>query len=85
MPRSIISAASSGGHFSRVTFTASTMLFTVSARASATSREVTAMVFGRPLTRSRPRISMDSARSPGIAEPISSFICSEVRSPMARL
>ncbi|MNV56410.1 hypothetical protein D3C71_1486930 [compost metagenome] len=85
MPRSIMSAASSGGHFSRVTLTASIMAFTVSFSASEISSEVMVSVLGRPVTRSRPRISIVSAFSSGSAEPMSILSCSAVRSPTIRL
>src|SRR5439155_11427352 len=57
MPLSITSAASSGGHRSRVFFTASMIEFTGSSMAFRTSSAVMWIVLGRPLTRSRPLIS----------------------------
>ncbi|MNI72475.1 hypothetical protein D3C73_1284200 [compost metagenome] len=85
MPRSIISAANSGGHFSRVTLTASTIAPTVSLSASEISSDVIVMVLGRPVTRSRPRISIVSTFSRASAEPTSIFNCSAVLSPIIKL
>jgi hypothetical protein len=41
----------------------------------------TVMVLGRPLTRSRPRISVLGSSGSGNAEPMAILISSEVRSP----
>jgi len=54
---SMMSAASSGGVRSSVTLTASTMADTGSSMALRISSVVVTTVFGRPVTRSRPRIS----------------------------
>ena len=69
MPCSMMSAASSGGVLSRVTFTASTMVDTGSSMASRISSVDVTIVLGRPVTRSRPRISACSSSSSGQAEP----------------
>ena len=57
MPRSMTSPASSGGHLSSVFLTASMIRLTGSSIARRTSAAEITMVLGRPLTRSRPRIS----------------------------
>jgi len=54
IPLSTISAASSGGVFSREILIASTTSETGSARASLISSEVTSIIFGAPAIRSRP-------------------------------
>ena len=85
MPRSTMSADSSGGVRSSATRTASTMTLTVSASASRISSSVMVIVFGTPSIRCRPLISIVIRSSSGKAEPISILICSAVRSPMSRL
>ena len=80
-----MSALSSGGVRSRATRTAFTMIEMGSARASRISASVMVRVLGIPSMRSRPLISMVMGSSRGKAEPISSLICSAVRSPMSRL
>ncbi|MNN62833.1 hypothetical protein D3C81_1781650 [compost metagenome] len=85
IPRSIMSAANSGGHFSSVTFTASTIAPTVSLSASEISSDVMVSVFGSPVTRSRPRISIVSTFSRASAEPTSILSCSAVLSPIIKL
>src|SRR5215813_1960078 len=85
IPRSTMSAESSGGVRSSATRTALTMVATESARASRTSSSVTTMVFGMPSIRLRPLISMFFGSSSGAADPISILICSAVRSPIRRL
>ena len=57
MPRSMMSAANSGGVLSSVSFTASTIAWAGSSIASRTSWLESTMVFGRPVIRSRPRTS----------------------------
>src|ERR1019366_749273 len=69
MPCSMMSAASSGGVRSKVTFTASTMAATGSSMALRISSVVVTTVFGRPVTRSRPRISAWSSSSSSQADP----------------
>jgi hypothetical protein len=66
----MMSAASSGGVLSSVTFTASHDGDTGSSMASRISSVVVTMVLGRPVTRSRPRISACSSSSsaPGRTE-----------------
>ena len=81
----MMSAASSGGVLSRVTFTASTMAETGSSMASRISSVEVTIVLGRPVTRSRPRISAWSSSSSGQAEPRAILTSSAVRSPRARL
>src|SRR5690606_40286229 len=61
IPRSKISAASSGGVLSKVIRTASTMVSTVSASASVISREETVTTLGKPVTRSLPFTSANSS------------------------
>ena len=78
------SPASSGGQVSSVVFTASTIAPTGSSIALRISSAVTTIVFGRPLTRSRPRISACGSSGLGKAEPISTLISSAVRSPSSR-
>ncbi len=85
MPRSTMSADSSGGVRSRATRTASTITFTVSASASLISSSVMVMVLGTPSMRCRPLISIVVLSSSGNAEPISILIASAVRSPISRL
>src|SRR5204862_232960 len=85
MPCSMMSAANSGGVLSRVTLTASTMAETGSSTARLISSVEVTMVLGRPVTRSRPRISACSSSSSGHAEPRAILISSDVRSPRARL
>ena len=91
MPRSMISLESSGGVHSSVSLMASTMRIRFSFIASRTSSERIRISFGRPSTRLRPLISIVvspcsvSVGSGGQAEPISSLICSAVRSPTSRL
>src|SRR5690606_40665354 len=62
--RSMMSPDSSGGHLSRVVFTASTTALTGSSIARRTSSAEITTVFGSPLTRSRPRISACGSSSP---------------------
>src|SRR5690606_7609047 len=64
IPRSMMSPDSSGGHLSRVVFTASTTALTGSSMARRTSSAEITTVFGSPLTRSRPRISACGSSSP---------------------
>ena len=65
MPRSMMSPASSGGVWSRVTRTASTIACTGSSIAVRTSELVSVTVRGSPETRSRPRISASRSAGPG--------------------
>ena len=83
IPLSMTSAASSGGHRSRVFFTASMIELTGSSRARRISSDVTWMVLGRPLTRSRPLISAIMSSGVGKADPMAILMASEVRSPRA--
>src|SRR3954471_20499461 len=85
MPRSMTSPESSGGVLSRVVLTASTIWLTGSSIALRISSELTTMVFGRPVTRSRPRISACGSSGAGNADPIAILISSAVRSPSIRL
>src|SRR5699024_11738012 len=62
-PRSIISAESSGGVRSRTVFAPWTIIDAGSRKAFSISPERTVIVRGRPVTISRPRISIDSLRS----------------------
>ena len=79
----MMSAASSGGVLSRVTLTASTMAATGSSIASRISSVVMTIVLGRPVTRSRPRISACSSSRAATREPRAIFTSSAVRSPRA--
>ena len=65
MPRSTMSADSSGGVRSSATRTASTITLTVSASASRISSSVMVMVFGTPSIRCRPLISIVMRSSSG--------------------
>ena len=87
MPRSMMSAASSGGVFSKVSLMASTTIITLSAKASRTSSAWMVTFLGRPSTRLRPLISTKAlmVSSVGKAEPMRILISSAVRSPMSRL
>ncbi|MBP1653789.1 MAG: hypothetical protein H6Q28_345 [Bacteroidetes bacterium] len=80
-----MSADSSGGVRSSVSFTASTIWETGSLRASRISTELASVVFGIPLTRSRPLTLMVISSFSGIAEPTSHLIASPVRSPIRML
>src|SRR4029077_16919787 len=71
MPRSTMSADSSGGVRSSATRTASTITLTVSASAVRISSSVMVMVLGTPSIRWRPLISIVILSSSGKAEPIS--------------
>ena len=79
----MMSAASSGGVLSSVTFTVSTIAATGSSIASRISSVDTTIVFGRPVTRSRPRTSAYSSSCSGYALPSAILISSAVRSPSA--
>ena len=81
MPCSIRSPESSGGVWSKVVLTASTMEVTGTSMALRISSLATTMVLGRPETRSRPRISACGSSGIGNAEPINILISSAVRSP----
>ncbi len=70
MPRSTMSAASSGGVRSSAILTVSTMVLIGSQIDSRTSSSVMIIVFGIPVTRSRPLISRVIFSSVGYAEPI---------------
>src|SRR6266699_2799943 len=81
IPRSMTSPASSGGHLSSVVLTASMIMLSGSSMAPRTSSEDISMVFGRPQTRSRPRISTFGSAAAGNAEPTEILMYSAVRSP----
>jgi hypothetical protein len=85
IPRSTMSAESSGGVCSSAMRTASMIVATGSARDSRISSSEIVIVFGTPSTRSRPLISIVSSSSSGNAEPILILISSAVRSPISRL
>ena len=57
----MMSPASSGGVRSSVSLTAATIWLTGSSSAARISVEVSSIVFGRPVTRSRPRISVTAS------------------------
>ena len=65
MPRSMMSDASSGGVLSSVDLMASTICESGSSSASRTSWDDSTTVFGRPVTRSRPRISHCASSAQG--------------------
>ncbi len=77
----MMSPASSGGVRSSVFFTASQICATGSSIARRTSSAEMMIVFGRPDTRSRPRISACGSPGSGNAEPTATLISSAVRSP----
>jgi hypothetical protein len=81
----MMSPASSGGVWSSVSLTAATMWPTGSSSAWRTSSELSSIVFGSPLTRSRPRISVRVSVGSGAAEPASSLTSSAVWAPIASL
>ena len=81
----MMSDASSGGVLSNVLRTASTMLATGSAIPVQTWFALIVRFLGRPLIKSRPRISMVSGLSTNMAVPNVILICSAVRSPISRL
>src|SRR6201995_5301286 len=85
MPRSLMSAESSGGVRSKATRIALRMTATLSVNASRISESSIVIVLGTPSIRLRPLISICSGLSSGYAEPISILICSAVRSPISRL
>ena len=85
MPRSLISAESSGGVRSSATRIAFRMVATHSLRDSRISLSSMVTVRGTPSMRLRPFTSIVSGFSSGYAEPISILICSAVRSPTSRL
>ncbi len=84
-PRSTRSAASSGGHRSRVVRTASMMDDSGSAMASRISSDEIFIVLGRPATRSLPLTSMVSSLGSSMADPRRILISSAVLSPIMRL
>ena len=81
----MMSEASSGGVRSRVSLTASMIAWSGSSSARRTSSLVSTIVFGRPDTRSRPRISACISSASGKAEPISSLTSSAVCWPIISL
>src|SRR5439155_25976705 len=85
IPRSAISAESSGGVRSKTTRMELMMMLMHSSSASRISSSETITLFGTPSMRSRPLISIVRGWSSGYAEPISILICSAVRSPIRRL
>ncbi len=85
MPRSMMSAASSGGHFSSVARTVLATAMSGSCMASVISLELICMMRGRPVTWSRPRTSTERSCSMGSALPMAILISSAVCSPMSML
>ena len=85
MPLSMMSADSSGGVSSSVSLTVSTMALIGSEMASRTCSEVMTVLRGRPVMRSRPRISMKVSCSSRSADPMVILQSSAMRSPMSRL
>ncbi len=85
-PLFIISPANSGGVFSSTSFTAPITDSTGSIIASLTCSAEIVKVFGKPLTRSLPLISVVSPfLLPGNAVPTAFLISSPVRSPIIKL
>ena len=80
-----MSAANSGGVFSRVRCTVSTIEWIGSTRASAISSPDATTTFGIPATRSRPLISMLLPPAWGAAVAMVIFTFSAVRSPISML
>ena len=78
MPRSMMSAASSGGVLSSVDLIASTICETGSSSARRISSDVMITVFGSPVSMSRPRTSAWISSESRNAEPITSLISSAV-------
>src|SRR5918992_4073323 len=85
IPRSMMSAASSGGVLSSVDLIASMIWLTDSSIARRISSDVSTTVFGRPLRRSRPRTSACTSSASSHAEPISGFSSSAVWLPIRSL
>src|SRR4051794_795354 len=83
-PRSMMSPASSGGVWSSVVRTASTIACSGSSSAIRTSAEDTTTVLGSPEIMSRPRTSASGSCVNGNAEPSVILISSAVRSPSIR-
>ena len=83
MPRSAMSAPSSGGVRSSALLTADTMLFRGSVSASRISLDDTVKLRGIPSARLRPLTSISLTSEPGKAEPIVFLICSAVVSPIS--
>src|SRR3990172_5157916 len=79
MPRSMMSAESSGGVRSSATLTALTMIASVSSKASRISSSLTTSVLGTPSIRFRPLISMVIGLSRREAGPISILTGSDSR------
>ena len=80
-----MSAASSGGVFSSVRCTVSTIEWIGSTSASAISSLDATTTFGMPATRSRPLISIVWVGPSADAVAIVIFTCSAVRSPISML
>ena len=85
IPRSTISAASSGGVRSSAIFTAATIPAIGSAIAARISVPVIGTARGNPDTRSRPRTAVICSSRCGHAEPTAILMLSAVRSPISRL
>ncbi|MNW08286.1 hypothetical protein D3C71_2050470 [compost metagenome] len=82
MPRSAMSAPSSGGVCSRAIFTAETIWFSGSVRASRISFDETVNARGMPSDRLRPLTSISRTSEPGKAEPMFFLMASAVGSPI---
>ncbi len=83
MPRSAMSAPSSGGVSSSAFFTSETMLLSGSVSASSTSLLLMVKLRGTPSERLRPLTSISRISLPGKALPISFLIISAVGSPIS--
>ena len=83
MPRSAMSAPSSGGVSSSARLTSETMLLIGSDSASSTSLLLMVKLRGTPSERLRPLTSISRSSLPGKALPISFLMSSAVGSPMS--
>lgn len=85
IPRSMISAASSGGVFSRTPWTVSTICQVVSRKAVRISSEVSVATFGSPVMIFLPLTSIVRRSASSLAVPILILIFSAASSPIKRL
>ena len=74
IPRDIISAANSGGVCSKTCLVSLTIVWQVSRNANSVSSAVRVIVWGNPVTKSRPLTSNVSSLIPLIAIPISIYL-----------
>ena len=83
MPRSVMSAPSSGGVCSSAIFTADTIWLSGSVRASRISLLEIVKLRGMPSERLRPLTSISRTSEPGKAEPMVFLMASAVCSPIS--